>query len=74
MYTAALDLQVISGDTAGTRVLLSQIDLTPSDTTLKLALKRLQFPIKLAFAITKKNHEVLSLKSSNISFDLVMDN
>ena len=52
MHANSLDLTVISGHCLGKRVLLPKINLTPSDTMLPFNLRRKQFPVKLAFAIT----------------------
>lgn len=52
MLDNCLDLKVLTGASSGKRVLLPRIDLTPSDSTLPFTLKRRQFPVKLAFAIT----------------------
>uniref|UniRef100_A0A158P4G6 ATP-dependent DNA helicase n=2 Tax=Tetranychus urticae TaxID=32264 RepID=A0A158P4G6_TETUR len=52
MYDNALKLEVITGTDTGSIVYLPRIDLTPSDTKLPFRMKRRQFPIKLAFAIT----------------------
>ena len=52
LYDNVLDLKIITGDASGERVLIPRIDLSPSDTSLPFKLRRRQFPIKLAFAIT----------------------
>lgn len=45
-------LEIISGINIGKKVLLSRIDLIPSDTVLPFSFKRRQFPIRLAFCMT----------------------
>ena len=52
LHENAIALKVITGQSAGNVILLPRIDLTPSDTTLPFKLKRRQFPVKLAFAMT----------------------
>ena len=52
MYNNVLDLEILTGENIGQRVLLPRIDLSPSDTTVPFSFKRRQFPIRLAFCIT----------------------
>jgi len=52
MYENSLDLEIITGRNIGQGVLLPRIDLSPSDTTVPLSLKRRQVTIRLAFCIT----------------------
>ena len=47
-----LDVCVLTGPAAGERVFIPRIDLAPSDTGLPFTLKRRQFPVNLAFAMT----------------------
>lgn len=51
MYDHSLDLESITGQGTGQRILLPRIDLTPSDSTLPFSFTRRQFPIRLAFAM-----------------------
>ena len=52
MYDNCLDLEIITGEKVGKRVLIPRIDLSPSDTTLPFSFKRRQFPVRLAFCMT----------------------
>jgi len=47
-----LEARVITGRNIGQKVIIPRIDLTPSSDDTPFALKRRQFPIKLAFAMT----------------------
>lgn len=55
MYENTLYLEIVSGISVGKRVLLSRIDLTPSETVFPFSFKRRQFPIRLAFCMTINN-------------------
>lgn len=52
MFDNCLDLEIISGERKGQKVLINRIDLSPSDTTLPFSFKRRQFPVRLAFCMT----------------------
>ena len=52
MMNNIIDAEVLTGGAKGERVLIPRIDLAPSDTDLPFTLKRRQFPIRLAFAMT----------------------
>ena len=47
-----LEARIITGRSIGQKVLIPRIDLTPSSDDTPFALKRRQFPIKLAFTMT----------------------
>lgn len=47
-----LDAEIVTGAYSGMRVFIPRIVLEPSDTELPFKLRRRQFPIKLAFALT----------------------
>ena len=47
-----LDVVVLAGPAEGERVFIPRIDLAPSDTGLPFTLRRRQFPVNLAFAMT----------------------
>ena len=65
-----LDCTVISGDQrfSGNRVLIPRITLTPSNETLPIPLRRRQFPVRLAFAMTINKSQGQSVK--NVGLDL----
>ncbi|XP_026811121.1 uncharacterized protein LOC113552441 [Rhopalosiphum maidis] len=52
MYEHSLDLESITGQGTGQRILLPRINLIPSDSTLLFSFTRRQFPIIIAFAMT----------------------
>ncbi|UYV71022.1 hypothetical protein LAZ67_8001449 [Cordylochernes scorpioides] len=54
--------KVITGSAAGDDVFIPRIDLCPSEIKLPFRLKRRQFPIKLAFAMTINKFQGQSLK------------
>jgi PIF1-like helicase/Helicase len=47
-----IEAEIITGTNAGNRVFIPRVTLTPSDNDLPFTLKRRQFPIRLAFAMT----------------------
>ncbi|XP_057305225.1 ATP-dependent DNA helicase PIF1-like [Hydractinia symbiolongicarpus] len=47
-----IDAEIITGVATGKRVLIPRIQLAPSDTGLPFQLRRRQFPIRLAYAMT----------------------
>jgi ATP-dependent DNA helicase PIF1 len=47
-----IDCEVLTGSSKGTRVFVPRIILAPSESELPFILKRKQFPIRLAFAMT----------------------
>ena len=65
-----LDCTVISGDRrfSGNRVLIPRITLTPSNETLPIPLRRRQFPVRLAFAMTINKSQGQSVK--HVGLDL----
>ena len=52
MGDKVIEANVITGSNVGEIVLIPCINLIPSDTESPVPLKRRQFPIKLAFAMT----------------------
>ena len=52
LFENSIQCQILTGAEAGRIVLLPRLDLTPSDNFLPFKLKRRQFPIELAFAMT----------------------
>ena len=65
-----LDCTVISGDQrfSGKHVFIPRITLTPSNETLPIPLRRRQFPVRLAFAMTINKSQGQSVK--NVGLDL----
>ena len=64
MHDLFLDVEILTGASQGKRVFIPRMTLTPSDTDLPFQLRRVQFPIKLAYAMTIN-------KSQGQSFDKV---
>ncbi|XP_055352995.1 uncharacterized protein LOC129598933 [Paramacrobiotus metropolitanus] len=57
-----LDVEVLTGECAGQRVLLPRIVLTTTDPTMPFSIKRKQFPVRLAFAMTINKSQGQTLK------------
>ena len=47
-----VDCEVLTGENAGARVLIVKTIMKPNDTDLPFQLKRIQFPLRLSYAIT----------------------
>ena len=47
-----IDAEIITGPHIGKRVFIPRITLSPSENSLPFTLKRLQFPIRVAFSMT----------------------
>ena len=52
MHDLFLDVEILTGANQGKRTFIPRMTLTPSDTDLPFRLRRVQFPIKLAYAMT----------------------
>jgi hypothetical protein len=44
--------KILTGNSSGEQVLIPRIDLIPSDEDIPFQLRRRQFPVRLAFAMT----------------------
>ena len=51
-FTKLIQAEIATGAHRGEKVYLTRMPLTPSDTDLPFAMKRIQFPIRPAFAMT----------------------
>jgi hypothetical protein len=63
-----LEVRILGGDFAGQTALIPRMTLTPSDTPLPFTLRRRQFPVRLAFAMTINKSQGQSVK--NVGLDL----
>ena len=61
IYTHLLEGIIITGDFIGTKVAIPRITLQPSESRFPFTLRRLQFPIKNAFAMTINKSQGQSL-------------
>lgn len=52
LHCNCLEVEILTGESQGKQILLPRINLQPSESTLPFILKRRQFPIIVAFAIT----------------------
>ena len=52
MHHYLLDVEIACGKNSGKRFLIPRTALTPSDLEYAIDLKRIQFPIRVAFALT----------------------
>ena len=52
MFHLFLDVEILTGQSHGKRIFLPKMTLIPSDTDLPFRLCRVQFPIRLAYAMT----------------------
>ena len=61
-----LDLELTSGDQAGQRVFIPRMVMTPSDNDLPCTLKRTQFPVHPAFAMSINKAQGQTLQSMGL--------
>ena len=66
MHTNFITAEILTGRAAGDTVFLPRIDLSPSENDLPVQLKRRQFPIMLAFAMTINKSQGQSLDEVGI--------
>ena len=52
MLTSVLHCQVLTGTHSGQDVLIPRLKLAPSDTNLPFILQRIQYPLRLCYAMT----------------------
>ena len=69
MLPHVLEAEILLGKYAGERVLTPRIPLTPSDTDMPIPFERLQFPVKLSFAMTINKSQGQSLKMVGLHLD-----
>lgn len=66
MANHVVEARVITGDRIGDIVLIPKINLTPSDTTLPFKMRRRQFPLSVAFAMTINKSQGQSLEKVGV--------
>jgi ATP-dependent DNA helicase PIF1 len=52
LQSKVIDAEIITGSHIGKRVFIPRITLSPSESSLPFTLKRLQFPVRVAFSMT----------------------
>lgn len=68
MAAYVLEAKAITGDKIGDKVLIPKILITPSDTKLPFKMRRRQFPLSLAFAMTINKSQGQPLKEACLFF------
>ena len=68
MTRRVLEVRLLTGENAGQCILIPRITLSPSDMQLPFQLKRRQFPVSLAFAMTINKSQGQSVK--HVGLDL----
>jgi hypothetical protein len=63
-----LECRILGGQNAGQHVFIPRITLQPSDTSIPRPIRRRQFPVRLAFAMTINKSQGQSMK--NVGLDL----
>ncbi|EOA29447.1 hypothetical protein CARUB_v100253440mg, partial [Capsella rubella] len=66
MANRVVEAKVITGDRIGDIVLIPQVVVTPSDTKLPFKMRRRQFPLSVAFAMTINKSQGQSLEHVGI--------
>lgn len=69
LHSNIIETTILSGTSAGEDVFISRIPLVPSD--LPFEFKRLQFPIRPAFAMTINKSQGQSLKVAGINLEML---
>ena len=57
MHDNVIACDILTGIYAGNRVLIPRVTLCPSDTNLPFQIKRIQFPLRLSYAMTIKKSQ-----------------
>ena len=52
LHTNVIDCEILTGTRSGDRVLIPRVTLCPDDANLPFKLKRIQFPLRLSYALT----------------------
>jgi ATP-dependent DNA helicase PIF1 len=68
MSACVLEVHLLSGNNAGKHVFIPQLKITPSETQIPFHFTRLQFPVRLAFAMTINKSQGQSVK--HVGLDL----
>ena len=52
LHNNVIDCEILTGICAGNRVLIPRVSLCPNDINLPFQIKRIQFPLRLSYALT----------------------
>ena len=52
LHDNVIDCEILTGISAGNRVLIPRVSLCPNDSNLPFQIKRIQFPLRLSYALT----------------------
>lgn len=66
LQSKVIDAEIITGSHIGKRVFIPRITLSPSESRLPFTLKRLQFPVRVAFSMTINRAQGQTLKKMGL--------
>lgn len=67
MKRHVIEAEIIMGEKKGTRVLIPRIPIIPQEQDIGVEMKRLQFPVKLAYSMTINKSQGQTLKKVGLN-------